>query len=262
VRIFGPSTLLHDDLGEGRSLLALTQRALETVRSDVEWKCGGSVLYIAPGMTERVLRSLETDRPDLVVLRLPQNQWISDYVVYRVRELWPGMYRRAVSVASFLIRLAGGGPDGAPTPRGWVFRVPRWFLGGTIGVAPAVRVEDAVALVKDTIDAVLKLEDVQLLYLMSSQTVRPTVPEAEAARRRDYFVRTVAAHCDSRGIPWADPTALRIQAGLERRLSSDGWHTDLENRELDAGILAEAIIQTLDGRRHLTFSASAARASL
>jgi hypothetical protein len=248
VHIFGPSTLSSGDQGEGRSLLDLTRKALDEVAPEVEWDCRASVLYVAPGMEERLERTLTVEGvPDVVVLRFPQNQYMSDYVVYRVRELWPGLFRGSVRIAAFLIRLAGGGPEGAPSWRGMVFRAPRWLLAKVMGVAPAVRVEKAVEYATASIDSILRMEDVHLAYMMPTQTVRPNISAAEAQRRREYFVEKVSAYCDRHNVPWLDPAGVYREAGRVRGLAGDRWHSTVDDRVFDASILAQVITQSASG---------------
>jgi hypothetical protein len=255
VLIFGPSTLSSDDLGSDKSLLALTRVALAHDRPEVSWTCDGVVSYLAPGVARRVLSRVESDPPDVVVLRFPQSQFMSDYVVYRIREYSRLAYRVTVTISGWINRLAGGGPLGRESVRGWVFRVPRWLVERVVGVAPSIRVEDAIDAAIETLDGLIRREDLRIVYIMSGNTIRPNIPLAQAAKRRQFYIDRVRAHCQSHRIPFLDPNEIQEQLGLERTTSADGWHTDLRNRDLDARVLSQAILQSLDGATELDFSA-------
>jgi len=273
VQIFGPSTLNLSDQGPEGSLIGLAKKALADARPDIDWTCEGTTLHISPGMAGRLRRALADKRPDVVVLRVPQNQFMGEYVVYRIRELWPGLYDRSLALSHWVVQLAGGGQlgdgsvnegafpshwvvqlagggqAGAPTPRGWLFRIPRWVACRIIGTAPAVSVEAAVDLVKQTIDAVLRFEDVHLVYLMSTPTVQPNILAAAAAKKREHFVRGVGGYCDQHQVPWLDPMTAYGASGRTRAAAVDGWHSTSDDREFDGWILAQSILQTLDGSR-------------
>jgi len=237
------------DQGPETSLLGLTKKALAKARPDLDWTCEGTTLHISPGMAGRLRRALADAPPDVVVLRIPQNQFMGEYVVYRIRELWPRLYDRSLALSHWLVRLAGGGQAGAPTPRGWLFRIPRWVACRIIGTAPAVSVEAAVDLVKQTIDTVLRFEDVHLAYLMSTPTVQPNIPAAAAAKKREHFVRGVGSYCDQHQVPWLDPMTAYGASDRTRAAAVDGWHSTSADREFDGWILAQSILQTLDGSR-------------
>jgi hypothetical protein len=247
VHIFGPSTLSSGDQGEGRSLLDLTRKALDEVAPEVEWDCRASVLYVAPGMEERLERTLTVEGvPDVVVLRFPQNQYMSDYVVYRVRELWPGLFRRSVRIAAFLIRLAGGGPEGA-VMAGHGLSCSTVAAGeGHRRRARGPRREGGRVRHREH-RLHPALEDVHLAYMMSTQTVRPNISAAEAQRRREYFVEKVSAYCDRHNVPWLDPAGVYREAGRVRGLAGDRWHSTVDDRVFDASILAQVITQSASG---------------
>ncbi len=252
--IFGPSTLFFSDTAPEDTSLKLTQKALEELRPQVDWDCSGSVLYLSPNMAARVLATVRKERPEVVLLNLPSLQLMQDYVVYRVRERWPGLYRASVSLSQWLLDVGGGGPQGAPWLRGWVFRGPRWLMTKLIGVAPSIRVDEAVQCVRETLDGLLRIEDLHVIYFLPSGAVPPNIPAAEASRRSGAFAQGVSSYCRERRIPWLDQVEARGRAGIVRRLGKDRWHFDLENRQFAARLAAEAIAQAREGATTLQFS--------
>jgi hypothetical protein len=97
---------------------------------------------MTPSMAARIEARLERDGvPDAFALLVGEMHFTRDYVAYRVRERWPRLYKPVVRIAQALTDLGGGGPAGAPCPRGWLFRGPRWLATKLVGVAPDVRVE-------------------------------------------------------------------------------------------------------------------------
>ncbi len=261
VHVFGPSTLHFSDTTPGDSLLGLTQEALAESWPEGEWHCSATLLYLAPNIAARVEEVVERELPDLVLLRLPDMQLLQDYVVYRIRERWPSLYRPAVRISRWLNDLAGGGPRGARRFRGWIFRAPRWLLANAIGVAPAMRVDEAVESVRQTLDMLGRREDLQVVYSLPMPTVPPNIPAQEARRRGDEFARGVSQYCIQKRIPCLDPGEVRGRAGISAGLAKDRWHPDLENRRLDARILAHAISQARDGATTLDIDVAAGEAS-
>ena len=170
------------------------------------WQCDATVLYLSPNMAARVRDVTERERPDVVFLRPPDMQILQDYVVYSVRERWPALYRTSVRLSAWLIDLAGGGPQGAPWFRGWLFRAPRWLMSKVVGVAPAMRVPDAVACVRETLDALSRLEDVTVVYSLPMSTVPPNISIDEARRRRNEFASGVKAYRADNASPASTPT--------------------------------------------------------
>jgi hypothetical protein len=251
VHLMGPSTLLYSDTTPQESLMGLTEAALVRLGPDVDWACSASVLYLAPGMAARVGKVVAAESPDLILLRPPDMQFLQDYVVFKVRERWPPLYRPAARLAQWLNDLAGGGPDGAPKWQGWLFRGPRAAMTRLIGVAPAMRVGGALDAVRETLDLLRANEDLAIIYSLPMPTLPPNIPAVEAQRRREAFAAAVTAYCSEKQIPCLDPGAVRRAAGLQAGLAGDRWHPDLENRRFDASVIARAIIQARDGATEL-----------
>ncbi len=255
VHLMGPSSLMYSDTKPQESLMGLTETALAGLAPDVDWACSASLLYLAPGMAARAGKVVAGESPDLILLRPPDMQFLQDYVVFRVRERWPPLYRPAARLAQWLNDLAGGGPDGAPRWQGWLFRAPRAVMARLIGVAPAMRVGDALDVVRETLDLLRANEDLAIIYSLPMPTLPPNIPALEAQRRREAFAAGIGAYCSEKRIPCLDPGLVRRDAGLPAGLAGDRWHPDLENRRFDARVIARAIVQARDGATELNLAA-------
>ena len=80
-------------------------------------------------MAARAGKVVAGESPDLILLRPPDMQFLQDYVVFRVRERWPPLYRPAARLAQWLNDVAGGGPDGAPRVAGLALPCPQGANG-------------------------------------------------------------------------------------------------------------------------------------
>lgn len=243
VLVFGASTLVYSETTPEESSIKLIERRLRELDPETDWQCVPSVLYYSPGMPRRVHQVIERERPDMVYFRPPGMQLVNDYVINRIRERWPRLYNSSTRVAELFNRLAGGGPDGAPGARGWLFRGPRWLLAKTIGAAPAMRVPEAVAVVRETLDDVLRIEDLTVVYSVPSNVVPPNIPAEEAASRLREFAAAVAEYCVQRRVRFVEPAVEYAKRGVVRRLGSDRWHPDAESRRRDADIVGEILIE-------------------
>jgi hypothetical protein len=174
-----------------------------------------------------------------------------EYVVYKIRDRWPRFYRAAVSISRVLNSIAGGGPEGASSLRGWLFQGPRGLAAKLIGTAPDVAVEIAVDLARQTIDTLLRQEGTQVVYSFPNQSFPPNIPGAEANRRRRFYFDAMSAYCRERMIPTVNPAELARQSGETLRLSADGWHEDAAGREVMARLYARSILQALEGHRSI-----------
>jgi len=248
VLLLGHSSVSYAETGPGDSICDRTEAELNRLAPGLAWHCRTDLLYMTPTMAARVETRLNRDSlPDAVVLLIGEMHFTRDYVVYRVRERWPRLFRGAVRIAQALTDLGGGGPEGAPSPRGWLFRGPRWLAAKLVGVAPDVRVEEAVALTKQTLDAFLRHEGMQVVFFFSHQAFPANVPDAEAARRRDLYIREISAYCGERMIPAVEQASLLRETGRQINLAADGWHEDADGRQLQASLFAQAVLQALEG---------------
>jgi len=207
-------------------------------------------------MANHVRRRIDGKVNDVAVVRVTEMHFLHDYVVYRIRQRWPGVYRKAVRLSEMLVSLAGGGPSGAPSMRGWIFRLPRWIGARLIGVAPEVEVEDAVAYTTQTLDALLRAENVHVVLVSSSNSMTPNFPAPEAKRRRSVYMGEMRRYCRQHTVLLLNPAAVAAGLGTQIRLGRDGWHEDLEGRDLQAWMYAQAVVQALEGRREFEFAPS------
>lgn len=252
VLAMGASTFFFSETTPEETTLNLTKACVEALRPDIEWEFAGASLYLGPGMPSRVAKVVGQEKPDLVMLRPPSVQLVQDFVVHRIRERWPGLYNRSVWFSEILNRLAGGGPAGTEGPRGWIFRVPRWFMVKLIGVAPALRVEEAIEVVRETLEGLARLEDVQVVYVLPGTTMEPNIPAAEARRRRDRFATGVGAICKEKGMLLVNPEEEYRLRGIVRGKAIDGWHPGVDDRRIDGDILGEYVASYVgsgEGRR-------------
>jgi len=176
-------------------------------------------------------------------------QFLHDYVIFRVRDRWPRLFRVARGIAAPLLALAGGGVAGAPSPRGWIFRAPRWLAALTIGVAPNVALNDAIAWTKEALDALLRTESVQAVFVSSANAMVPNIAPAEAARRREAYMTEVRRYCLDHAVLMLDPAKVSAALGSRMSLGPDEYHEDVASRDPQASMYAQAILQALDGRR-------------
>lgn len=257
VLIFGPSTLLFSDTGPEETSLKLIEARLKELEPETDWECLANVLYLAPSMAARVRSLVERERPDMAYLRPPAMQLVNDFVVNRIRERWPGLYDASTRVSEFFNKLAGGGPAGAPGARGWVFRGPRWLLVRVVGVAPALRVEEATALVRQTLDDLLRMEDLEIVYSLPSNIVPPNIGLEASLERLGRFGAAVQQYCAEKSIFCVDPPEELRKRNVVRQLADDRWHPDLEGRRVDADIVAQTIIKARARVRAATGSRAA-----
>jgi hypothetical protein len=256
VLILGHSSMTFAEFPDGQSLLDRTAAELARLRPDVAWRCESELLYISSGMAGYVLRRIDGKIPDIAVMRVAEMHFLHDYVVYRIRRRWPAMYRTAIRVSETLVNLAGGGPSGTPSMRGWIFRVPRWIGAKLIGVAPEVEVDDAVAYTTQTLGVLLRKESTHVVLVSSSNSMTPNIPASEAERRRSYYMGEIRRYCREHTVLVLDPGAVAAGLDTRIRLGPDRWHEDIEGRDLQARMYAQAIVQALEGRREFELALS------
>ncbi len=247
VLVTGSSTTAYAETSAGQAEYAMLEAYLRRAQPEVDWRCEAEIIYVTRSMPERTARALESRQPDVVVLRLVGGQFFNEYVVERIRQIAPRLYRWSREVAEWWRDLAGGGPHGNDDARGWVYRFPRWLLIKTIGTAPRITVEDAIVAVTRTIDEVLKAESAHLLVRLPSYPRTPDTNLKEYERRITLFGQAVREHCYKRRVPFYDWADVRQRADHVRVIGPDRWHPTIDDRDLDARTMAQAVIAVVEG---------------
>jgi hypothetical protein len=248
VLLLGSSSVTYGESGERTTLHQLTQTNLRRDTHNDDWTCLSELLFYSPAMASRAQKMVEKNGPGVAVLYLQKSQFTNEKVVYRIRERWPRLYDRAYALADWWKKkIAGGHGYGAPGPRGWLFRVPLFVAERVIGTAPSVRMEDALTYTRETIDALLRNEDVVVLVKMPKETSSTPKTERQLARA-ERFRAGVREHCAARHVAVflsedSRPTARRRWL---RVTGSDGIHATIERRGEQAGDLATEIVAAVE----------------
>jgi hypothetical protein len=260
VLIVGSSTASYSEAGPQGSEYALLESYLGRARPETDWRCEAELIYLTRSVAERTLAAVHERRPDVVVLRLVGGNFFNEYVIERLRQISPLAYRWSRDVAEWLRRLGGGGPHGLDTPRGWIYRLPRWLMAKTLGTAPRIRVEEAIAVVSSTLDGLLQQEDLTVVVRLPSYPKTSDTNLKDYERRVRLFDRSVREYCERRRVPYYDWAEVRRMAGDERRIGGDGWHPVLDTRDLDARSMAAAVLLALDGPSEMRLAPSSLEA--
>ncbi len=245
VVIAGSSTAAYSEGDAAQSEYAMLEQCLRRERPEIDWYCAADIIYLTESMPQRTLAAVASHRADVVIVRLVGGQFFNEYVIERIRELAPRLYAFSRDGARWLRRRAGGGPRGLDSPRGWLYRVPRWLLLKTIGTAPRISVEDAIEAVKATLDRLVRLEDVHVVVRLPSYPKTPDTNVKDYERRTADFGTAVRQHCYLKSIPFYDWADVRRRANDARVIGDDRWHPRLDTRELDARTMARAVLAAL-----------------
>jgi hypothetical protein len=248
VLLLSTSTIHYTEGDPRHTLVALLEDALREKEPGVEWCCRGGLLYVTPTMAERARRMVEEKRPQAAIVRPTGNAFMHDEVVSRIRERWPALYPLAMRLADFFRDLGGSKRRGADGLRGELFRIPRRLAVKLIGQAPRIRVERAVEYVQETLEALLPMEDVEVVCFTSVGNSETLLPPQEHERRKEYFLQTLEAYCRLRQIPFMRDNEIVREAGAGYVYGEDQWHSTLPFRQLDARAMADQVIRAL-GRR-------------
>jgi len=245
VLLLSTSTIFFSEGDASQSLIALLQQALVDRRPDIEWRCQGDLLYLAPTVGERAKTLVEKRRPEVVVFRPTGASFLHDDVPSRVRELWPRSYGLSRRIAEYFQALGGGGRFGAPGPRGLLFRVPRRLAAAIIGVAPPLRVEVAARLTRETIDALLRYEEVDTVCQISVGNVPPHTSAEEYGRRTRLYIEETLSYCRERRVPVVSSLGAMSEAGIQFEMTDDRLHPNLAYSQFHARQIAESIVSLL-----------------
>ncbi len=241
VLLLSTSTTFFSEAGPDQSLLGLLRSELQERHPERQWDCLGALLYITPDMAGRALGHVDSLTPDIVIVRPTSQAFMHDDVVSAIRDRWPRLYRLSVSLADRLRFLAGGARWGGQGLRGLVFKVPRWVAVRLIGVAPRVRVEDAVGYVIETLDLLVQRESIQVACEAAVGNTPNNLTAAESARRAGHFMDAVSSYCSARHIPFADLKAILGARSVAYEIDSDQYHYTMTPRAVEARELSEII---------------------
>ena len=248
VLLLSSSAVSYSEAERGDSLLALLEQELNRQRSEVAWRCSGTVLYVTPDMAARALNEVASAGPDIILLRPTSQAFMHDDVVSAIRYRWPRLYRTAVRIADTLRGWSGGERWGGASARGLIFRIPRWVAIKLFGVAPRVPVEQAAECVKETLDSLLRLEDVDVLCQISVGNTPSGLPPREHARRRDYFTEALRSYCSARRIPFSDVREALKSHNLTHTMARDQYHPARCARAVEAEQMAAQVVLAAVGR--------------
>src|SRR5262249_3194234 len=160
VLMLGPSGILETQGGTTGTMADMMCASLQARRPDIEWNCRPEAFYISDRMAARAVRIVEREKPRAVVLMIGSPAFADDFVVYRIRELWPPAFQASLWLSRTVKAIAGGGGEGSRSPRGTLFRLPRRLGIKLIGAAPIYRMEAALGYARECVEALLRLEDV------------------------------------------------------------------------------------------------------
>jgi hypothetical protein len=242
VLFLSTSQLFFTESSPADTLLAMVESGLREQAPENDWTCAGEVVYVLPNMAQRALAMVEKHSPDVVVVRPTSRTFMHDDVVSRVRDRWPRFYQASLRLADWLRRLSGGERFGGPGPRGLLFRVPRAIAIRVIGVAPRVPVEQAAGYVEETLDSLLKREELTLLCQVVAGNTPSELSPQEHARRRDYFIGRLRDYCERRHVPFSNAADAFQALGVAYRMDEDQYHAAREVRAAEAVQLVAELV--------------------
>jgi len=236
------TSLIHfTETDPSQSLLGLMGQELNDRHPEVEWRCSGDLLYISPSMPRRATALIAKYKPDIAIVRPTSLTFMHDDVTSAIRDRWPRLYRLALSLGERFRWLGGGLRWGGAGRRGLLFRVPRWIAVKLIGEAPPIRVELATEYVKETLDGLLRLEDLRFSCHLAVGNDKTRLKPEEDVRRRDYFVESLRVYCRERLIPFSNARDVMQAKGITYDYGADQWHTTMPYRLAESEALAEIV---------------------
>jgi hypothetical protein len=253
VLFLSTSQLFFTESSPADTLLAMVEKGLRDQVPQIGWTCAAEVVYVLPNMAQRALAMVERHSPDIVVVRPTSRTFMHDDVVSRIRDRWPRLYRASVRTSEWLRRLAGGERYGGPGLQGLLFRVPRALAIRVIGVAPRVPVEQAAAYVEETLDSLLKREDLTVLCQVVVGNTPSELSPREHARRRDYFIARLRDYCDRRHVPYSNAADAFRAMGVAYKMDEDQYHATREVRAAEAVQIVARLVEVAapgEGPRH------------
>ncbi len=245
VLLLGPSGILIVEGYPSETMAQHLGEALARAVPEAEWQCIPGLLFVAEGMAKRSSTLVERHRPDAIALLLGAPPFADDFVVNRIRRLWPRAYPLALRLSQAIKIAAGGGSEGSGGPRGLIFRLPRLLGLRLIGAEPGLSVDSAVRCATETIDALVRFEDAPLACRLSFPVPFYRDTLAEHLRRVECFNRAIAAHCRERRVPYYALQDAMEAIGERPTSISDGVHPDRRTQQFDMGLMAVRVAEAL-----------------
>lgn len=233
VLLLGPSGVFETEGGATGTMADMLRQSLGRLHPDTAWTCKAQFFYISETMAERVVKVVRQEQPDAVAFLVGSPAFADDFVVYRIRELFPQLFEASLRLSRMIKVIAGGGSEGSGGPRGLVFRLPRRLVAKVLGASPICPLDDAIRLTEQTIDSLVRLEELALVC--RGGVANPMYAEAarEHRRRVDVFNRALSVHCQERRVPFYVLQSEMSAAGHPIRFLGDGGHLSRFTREFD-----------------------------
>jgi len=241
VLLLSTSTIGLNEGGVPTGLLPLIEGELQRRYPDTDWHCSADLLFVRPNMAQRARTLVERHTPDVAIVRPTGQAFMHDDVVSAVRDRWPSLYSFSVTASAFFRRLGGGQRWGGPGPRGLLFRFPRAVAARLVGIAPQVPVEAAIEYVKDALDTLLRLENLDVICTVSVGNTDDPLPKGEHDRRTNLFLSEIGGYCAGRKIPFSELRDVLRPRGIQYSLAADQYHPSMEPRAAEATMLAERV---------------------
>jgi hypothetical protein len=143
-------------------------------------------------------------------------------------------------------RWAGGGFEGSRSPRGWIFRGPRWLTARLLGMDTHMKVEHAIENTSAALAYLVKRED--LLTILKLPTISTELAGARlvACRARlEKYHSAMRAKCHEHHVPCYELREAYGEEGRTLAKGRDGTHWPLDTRKWEAAYLADLVLKSL-----------------
>jgi hypothetical protein len=245
ILLLGPSNTRFSETTPDEAMPFLLERELRRQRPGTDWRCLAQPLFFGPSMRSRAEVLIERHRPDLVLLVLASPAFSSYAVVYQLQQRWPRLFRPALKASQMPKRAAGGGAEGASSPRGLLFRVPRRIASSLVGIAPIVTLDQAIESTKAVLDALVRNEDVSVIYRLTVPVPYYSDQVADDTSRVAVFNKAIGDYCCLRHVTFYDLGRCLADAGRRYEFWEDRLHPTLRTRLFEAEVASRAIIREL-----------------
>lgn len=245
VLLLGPSSVQFSESGEGSAMPALLSQALGQERPSREWTCQSRLLFFGEAMSRRALSLVEALRPDAVALMFSSVDFGDDFVSYRIRNRHPRLFPAFLAASRAWKAVSGGGPEGSPGPRGWLFRLPFRFTRWAVGADPAVPLPEAIRFAIETLDTLLRIESLGIVCRLTTPIPFYEDRLEEHKRRVRVFNDSIGRYCSSHRIAHYDVWQILQGNGLGYGLADDRLHADFPTRRFDAQTMAQHLLPAL-----------------